>query len=190
MSSFFASVFCPVAWHLFQSAHFFFGVQTGSSSSADGVFCGYFTNRPGFLFFSLDLAIIRTLHVIISAILVVVLCMAIVYHQRRKRQLIIKKQNEVSGVKVFKEYSAIIIMILISCINISVFIPGFVQLAVKSLVDISTWSQSSQNTFANFSRFTQDFICVTHSVNFLVYLFIIPTFRSAIGNVFTCCLAK
>ena len=92
---------------------FYLGVQTNSSSSADGVFCGFVPDRPGFSFFIWDLTINRTLHVIITGILVVVLCVAIAYHRRRKRQLIMKQKEEVRGVHAVKEHSTIIIMLLI-----------------------------------------------------------------------------
>ena len=170
---------------------FVLGVQSGSSWSANGVACGWYPDRPAFPYYLWAYQLIMfTFHVIINGLLVVLLSTAIAYHQSRRRHLIQKNRDGGSSGNVIKEHSAIVIMLLVSCFNVIVFIPGLVTMLMNYFIDTSTWSQSAQNSLANFGRFAEEILCITPAVNFLIYLSIIPTFRSAIGKVFSCCLAK
>ena len=177
---------CCVA--LIPVSAFVLGIQHDSSWSANGVFCGFYSDRPAFPYFLWAYQLIMfTFHVIIAGILVVVLFTAIAYSHSHRRHLIQKNKD---GGNVVKEHSAIVVILLVSCINIVVFIPGLVSMIMNYLVDTSTWSQSAKDSLANFGRFAEGIPCVTHSVNFLVYISRIPTFRAAIGDIFSCCLAK
>ena len=169
---------------------FVLGVQSDSSWSATGVFCGWYEDRPAFPYYLWTYQlIIFTIHVILSGILVVVLCIAITYRHRRRRHLILKDRENTS-VEGGREYSAIVIMLLIASINLVIFIPGLISMLMSYLINSSTWSQSAQDTLANFGRFALDIPCIAHSFNFLVYFARIPTFRYAIGDMFSCCFAK
>ena len=169
---------------------FILGVQYGSMWSESGLFCGWYSDRPGFLYFLWAYQlIIFTFHVIISGILVVILCTALLYRSRSRRHLI-QSDNGISSGESRKEYSAIVIMLIISGINLVIFLPGLVALFVSYLVDSSNWSQGAQNLLANLDRFSFSIPCVAHSLNFLVYFSRIPTFRSEIVNVFSFCFTK
>lgn len=168
---------------------FVLGVQPNSAWSANGVFCGWYQDRAAFPFYLWAYQlIIFTIHVVVAGVLVVILSSAIAHRQRRRRHLILTHRD--SGGEGGKEYSAIVIMLLIAGINVVIFIPGLVSMLMSYLIDSSSWSQSAQNTLANFGRFALDIPCIAHSFNFLVYFARIPTFRYEISNVFSCCLAR
>lgn len=169
---------------------FVLGVQYGSMWSESGLFCGWYSDRAGFFYFLWAYQlIIYTFHVIISGILVVILCTALAYRFRSRRHLI-QSDKVISGGESGKEYSTIVIMLIISSINLVIFLPGLVALFVSYLIDSSNWSQGAQNLLANLDRFSFSVPCVAHSFNFLVYFLRIPTFRSEIVNVCSCCFTK
>lgn len=170
---------------------FICGVQYGSRWSQSGMFCGWYPDRPGFLYFLWAYQlIIYTLHVIFSGILVIALFIGIAYRHQIRRKLILRDKEASGQESRNREYSAIVVMLLISCINLVIFIPGLVSMLISYLVDTSSWSLSSQITLANFSRFAFSIPCVAKSFNFIVYFCRIPTFRTEIANFFSCCLAK
>ena len=180
----------PIWLALIPVSAFVLGIEHGSSWSASDVNCGWFTDRPAFPYFLWAYQLgMFAIHVIATSILVVVLCTAIIYRQYSRRHLIQNERGK-GGAESSKEYSAVVVMLLVACINVVSFLPGFTGMIMNYLVDTSTWSQSAQDSLANFGRFGEGIPAVTHSANFLVYLVRIPTFRHAIGNIFSFCLVK
>lgn len=166
---------------------FILGIEFDSGWSADGVFCGWHSDRPGFMYYlwSYQL-VIDTIHVVISGALVIILSTAIVYFKAGRRRVVRRDRGGESS----KEYSAIVTMLLLACINVAVFVPGIITMLMSYLVDSSTWSPDAQNTLSNFGRFAYDFPCVTHSFNFIVYFCRIPSFRSELTNFLSFCISK
>lgn len=180
----------PLWLALIPISPFVLGVQTGSMWSESGLFCGWYQDRPGFLYFLWAYQlIIYTFHVILSGILVVILCTALAFRLQSRRQLTGVAKGGGGGEST-REYSAMVIMLMIACINLVIFIPGLVALFISYLVDSSQWSQSALNLLSNFDRFSFSVPCVSHSINFLVYFTRIPTFRSELVNFFSFCFAK
>ena len=171
---------------------FVFEIQSGSSWSATGMFCGWNSNSPLFpIYVWLYQLTLFTVHVVVVTILVIVLCTVIIYRQGHRRHLIqsvrVQDRNKVGGES---NNSALIIMILISVMNIAVFIPGLLSMWLSFLVDSSAWSMYAQITLANFGRFGYEVSCITHSLNFIVYFCRIPTFRNEVSKFFSFCISR
>lgn len=168
---------------------FILGVQAGSMWSPSGLFCGWYENRPAFPYFLWAYQlIIFTFHVVVGSVLVVILCVVIVVRQHNRHRLLSRDRggSGLSG----REYNSIVIMLLVSSINIIMYIPGLVSMLISYLTDSTTWSESAQDMLANISRLILGVPCIAHSFSLFVYICRIPTFRSEMGNVFSFCLAK
>ena len=172
---------------------FVFEIQSGSDWSATGMFCGWNSNSPVFnVYLWLYQLTLFTVHVVIVAILVIVLCIVVIYRQKHRLRHLVQTvrsqdRNRVGGES---NNSALIIMLLIAVMNIAVFIPGLLTMWLSFLVDSTTWSSYAQITLANFGRFGYEVPCITHSLNFVVYFFKIPTFRNEVSKLFSFCISK
>ena len=140
--------------------------------------------------------VMLTLHEIISILLMGVLSAAILVNGNRRRRLVRTAAANVIGSSgdscssLAKERGAIVTMTIIALINVFVFLPTFVTTTVNNVIDTSGWSANSVTLLGNLGRFFEDAVCITHSVNFVVYFCRIPSFRKEFANVFSCCVTN
>lgn len=165
------------------------GLQNLGTLTPNGIICSnYYDGLNTYLLWSKTL-ILYFIHVIASLILVVVLVTKLFVNLRRRRRLFSLQEGSGSEQR-GKEYSAIVVMILISSINIISFIPVCITTYISYTVDTSKWSQDAQAKFNNIYLFTLDLRCVSHSINFIVYFCRIPSFRNGLLKLFSCCITN
>lgn len=158
------------------------GVVYGFSAwTLIGTTCVSLCDGPNFFMYALNFNQC-VIHVVATLILVVVLGTKLLANRRRRRHLVGGKGDQSA-----REYSVIVVMLLLAIINIVVFFPGFIVSMLAIFGDLSSWSAE---VFNNIARLTNEVTCVAHSIHFLVYFCRIPSFRSELVNLLSCCISK
>lgn len=172
---------------------FDFSVESNNMASLNGKICVIYPYSERaflfiYIFWSITL-IYYVFHVFATLIFVVILGAKLLVLRRRRNHMILARGGN-GGEKSGKENSAIIVMLLLSFINITCFMPFYIVSLIYYTADVSSWSTNVMLTLYNFGRFAGEVICVSKSINFIVFFSRIPSFRAELVNLFSCCISK
>lgn len=154
-----------------------------------GKVCTFSFSQPFVIyFFWASLFIIYILHLVTIPILVVVLSAKLLAHRRHRSHLIMAREKS-KGEQKAKANSALVIMFLLSSINFIFYLPYFILSFFALVVDTSSWSKDALYTLSDIGRFSAEILSVCHSINFLVYFCRVPSFRTELVKLFSCCFS-
>lgn len=161
-------------------------VLQGSALSTSGTVCVINSDGPTFLYLLWSMTLnLFVVHVVATLILVIVLGIKLLANRRRRRHLV-----GGTGDQSAREYSVVVVMLLLAGINIVIFFPSLIITMINFIVDISSWPETTLKLFFNIGRFSNELLCVAHSINFIVYFCRISSFRSELVKIFSCCITK
>ena len=180
----------PVMLTLVPASVLVTGVQYNSAWSVATTFCGWFEDRPAFPYFSWVFQLnMFTIHAVITLILSIVLGVVIAANSRRRFRKLMHMDSDQFTVST-KENSAIAIMLVLAFINMVIFIPATILYSMNYVANNKLLSRSSHDMLTKLGRFSEQTQITAHSLNFIVYFFRIPTFRSELSLLFTCILKR
>lgn len=177
-------------WLAYTPTLFFICQVNPDLGSFNGKACGFNQNHVFFMYYYIvEMMILNFIHVIATPILILILVVKVRAHRNRRSHMIQTMAN-IGTKPVAENNSAFLIMIIISLMNFIFYCPYCFLVILNKYINTDSWSYQLYSIIDNSLNLFMEAICFAQSINFLVYYWRIPSFRTELGKLFRCVNSK